>query len=249
MAAVALPSRLHEAYATLARDLQAVFGSRLVAVVAFGPCLRGAPGPAGRRGRMPGDSLALVDKVTADDLVACASHAERWHRADLRMPLVIGRDEFLRSLDAFPLEYDDILSHHVVVAGERPFEGVAVRTEDLRRACEARAKGHLFHLREGFMEAHGRAPDVADLILASVSPFAALLGNLGRLQGVAEASQAAQGLAVATAAGASTAVVSRVLALEADPALSGDEAGKLYPEYLAAVERLVAYVDGWTRAS
>jgi len=36
-----------------------------------------------------------------------------------------------------------------------------------------------------------------------------------------------------------------VLALLVSPALSNDEAERLFPAYLAAVEQLVAYVDRW----
>jgi hypothetical protein len=244
----ALPRDLQESYAALARDLQGVFGSRLHAVLAYGPALRTPGTPRGRMPPVHGDALALVDRVGFDDLTACSTHAAAWDRLRLHMPLLLGRDEFQRSLDAFPLEYDDIIAHHVVLVGASPLEGLAVAQDDLRRACEGRAKGHLVHLREGYLEAGARPQLVAALIVASAQPFSSLLGNFARLQARPSATSQQRAAAAAAVTGISMTSVSRVLALEADPMLSNDEAMSLYPAYLSAVEQLVAWVDGWSRS-
>jgi len=242
---LALPADLAESYRALARALSAVFGPRLQAVVAFGPRVRVAAETKPGHAAVKGDALGLVDRVTLEDLVACGAHSARWDRGGLHMPLLLGREEFLRSLDAFPLEYDDIISNHVVVEGDDPFAGIAVAVADLRRACEARAKGHLLHLREGYLEARGRPGELADLILASASPFAALLGNLARLQYLPGATVAHRVAAISTVPGVNPHVVERVLQLEAAPTIAGDEASTLYPAYLAAVQHLVTWVDTW----
>jgi hypothetical protein len=243
-----LPRRLQDAYAVLAKDLQAVFGPRLQAALAFGPCVRTPLHHRAGSRTSRADSLGLVDRVTMEDLLACAAQAEHWDGEGLRMPLLLGRDEFLRSLDTFPLEYDDIIAHHVLLAGEDPFHGVSVPPEDLRRACEARAKGHLIHLREGYLETGGRPGELASLIMRSALPFSALLGNLARLQGKPDDPPRKRAEAIAGASGASLTTLARVLALESDPLLGADEAARLYPEYLAMVERLVAWVDEWSRS-
>jgi hypothetical protein len=237
-----LRADLGAAYARLAADLEAVFGPRLAAVVAYGPRLR-SDRPAGRD--VPGDALALVDGLTQADLTACLDRVAGWRRAGLNVPLLLGRDEFARSLDAFPLEYDDIIAHHVVVAGADPFVGLAVRADDLRRACEARAKGHLIHLREGYLETAGRAADLAALIVASAPAFSALLGNIARLIGATGPTRRACLRAVADLARVDHAVVDRVLDLEHDRALGGDEAVTLLPRYLDVVTRLAAFTDTW----
>ena len=71
-------------------------------------------------------------------------------------------DEFRTSLDAFPLEYGEIIRAHQRVFGNDPFDGVAIAAADLRRACETQIKSHLVHLREGFIEAGGEPSDIAD---------------------------------------------------------------------------------------
>ena len=83
--------------------------------------------------------------------------------------------QFRRSLDAFPLEYGEIIRAHARVFGADPFDGMAIPREDLRRACETQVKSHLVHLREGYIEAGNRPQRVADLVTASAPAFAALL--------------------------------------------------------------------------
>ena len=70
---------------------------------------------------------------------------------------MLAADEFARSLDAFPFEFSAILADHAVVSGKNPFEGLRVEPADLRRACEVQARGHLLHLRQGYMETRGAA--------------------------------------------------------------------------------------------
>lgn len=241
MDTLSLPAALRAQAAAMVADLRDVFGARLTAVVAYGRSLDHAQAAA----RPPLNALALVDVVKFADLVRCAEHAARWDRSGLAMPLLLAGDEFARSLDVFPFEYGDILARHVVLEGADPFAGLRVPAGDLRRACESAAKGHLIHLREGYLEARGRAGDVARLVAASAPAFATLLGQVARLQGIDVEGPGALAGAVETATGASARVVGDVLALLVSPVLSNDEAGRLFPAYLAAVEQLVAYVDRW----
>ena len=123
------------------QDLQHIFGDRLHAVVGYG-----VPGTA------PAPCLAIVRSITAADLDECASHVTSWHRAGCATPLLLTKDEFSGSLDAFPIEYGEILETHSILYGVNPFTGLTIRTEDLRRECETLVKSHLLHLRENYVE-------------------------------------------------------------------------------------------------
>src|SRR5215216_2219067 len=153
---------------SLVSDLRNVFGDRLRSVVAYGPHLEGQT-------TAPLTCLALVGSLTAADLEGCARRAAGWHRAAVATPLILPEDEFRRSLDAFPLEYGEIIRAHRRLFGSDPFAGVAIAAEDLRRACEAQVKSHLVHLREGYIEAGGHPSRIAELVRASAPGFAALL--------------------------------------------------------------------------
>ncbi len=100
-------------------------------------------------------SVAFVTELAAGDLDAAGALVETWRHDDLSVPLVVTPDEFRRSLDVFPLEYQAILDHHVVIAGTPPFDGVRIDRAALRRACEVQARGHLVHLRQGWIQAAG----------------------------------------------------------------------------------------------
>ena len=82
----------------------------------------------------PAPSVALVRTLTSDDLAACAARAGTWHRAGSATPLLLTRDEFAGSLDAFPIEYGEIIDTHRLLFGVDPFAGFSIRQDDLRRA-------------------------------------------------------------------------------------------------------------------
>ena len=101
------------------------------------------------------------------------------------------------------------------------------------------------HLREGFVEAGGRPAAVASLVKASAPAFAALLRNVGRLNGVDTNDRAQATQLGARAAGVPDGLVANVLALEQPSAMLTSDAARLFPDYLAAVEDLARRVDRW----
>ena len=223
---------------TLVGDLQNVFGTRLLAVVAYGPRIEASSDE-------PLTCLALVDSLTADDLHACAQSARRWARASIATPLIVPAHEFMRSLDTFPLEYGEIIRAHELVYGEDPFGAATIAQEDLRRACELQAKSHLLHLREAFIESGGRPTDVAELVAASAPAFTLLLRNVARLNSVTMSDRGDVTRAGARAVGIPEELVADMLNLERQPGIAATDPSRLFPEYLAAVEQLARAVDGW----
>jgi hypothetical protein len=218
-------------------DLQQVFGDRLRAIVSYGP-------------RLDGDAdamfscLVLVSSLSLPDLEACARVSGRWVRARIATPLVLPEEEFRRSLDAFPLEYGEIVRAHHVVFGQDPFAHVVIATEDLRRACETQVKSHLVHLREEYIESGGTPSAVGALVRAAAPAFAALLRNVARLSDVHTRDRQEATREGARIAGIPDGVVASVLALERPAGLPQQAAG-FFPEYLAAVEQLARAVDRW----
>jgi hypothetical protein len=230
-------------------DLRRVFGDRLSALLAFGRYGSEAGNAdasvAPASGRLL-HTLAIVDEVTFADLEACAPLSAAWSRRGLAIPLILGTDELARSLDAFPLELAEIIATRRLIAGTDPFSSGAVRPEDVRRACEVQARSHLLHLREGFIEAAGRASAVARLVGASAAPFRALLVNLARLEraGCANPSELA---AYGRTLGLSAPVVERLQAEGRSAAVNRADARRMYADCLEAADRVVRYVDRWVR--
>ncbi len=210
----------------MATDLRRVFDDRFVALVASGVH----------------SAVAFASTVTPGDLEALGPLVDVWQRDDIETPLLLTPHEFRRSLDAFPVEYQALLDHHVVIAGMPPFEDLFIDRANLRRACEVQAKSHLIHLRQGWIENVGHDDRLAALIVRSAAALRALLANVARLMVNADEAEAVAGARVA---GLEVDLIRAVLALEADPAHAPHLVRRL-PEYLTQSERLWAYVDSWT---
>ena len=193
--------------AALVSDLRLIFASRLRSVVAYGPRVE-------EDADVPLACLALVESLGVADLEACARRASQWRRQGLATPLLLPDHEFRRSLDAFPLEYGEIIRAHELVEGPDPFGHASIAPDDLRRACETQVKSHLLHLRESFIESSGHPHGIAQLVTASAPAFAALLRNVARLNGCATTDRAEATRDGARAAGLAEGVVTDVLALE-----------------------------------
>lgn len=239
------------------RDLKGVFGSRLRSLVIYGQHRAGGghdTDTAQGHKAPPARTLAVVDSLTLDDLRAAARRLEAWHSAGLATPLLVAAAELARSLDVFPLELSAILADHVVVSGENVLASLAVDPADVRRACEVQARSHQLHLREGFLETRGRGDALSVLILQSAPAFAALVTSLARLDGhpggdpAAAARHIERMLNIVGDGAAAGGVASDVVKLTHAHDLSSSEAERLFPPYLAIVEKLVSYVDGWNRA-
>lgn len=212
-----------DALLSLDAELRGVFGARLRSFLTYG---------AGHTHDGLTATLAIVDTVSATDLRACAARVAGWRARELATPLVLAADEFERSLDAFPFEFGAILADYTVVSGADPLRGLAIDPADLRRACEVQARSHLLHLREGYIETEGRSDRIAELIVRSAAPLAALRRHVTRL----------------SHAPATDGVLSRVAELAVNGTLSSDEADRLFAPYLDAVDRLVNDLDRWSVA-
>jgi hypothetical protein len=225
------------ALAVALQDLQHIFGERLQAMVAYG-----------RPDASPAPCLALVRSITAADLDECAARITTWHRAGCATPLLLTRDEFAGSLDAFPIEYGEILETHRVIYGVDPFTGLDIRVEDLRRECETLVKGHLVHLRENYLECGGRQDAVAALVAEAAPAFALILRRLARLDGAPADTNADLSAYAARRPGLDARVVGDVLAMARQDS-AGVDAIRIYPGYLLAVEQLWRFIDGWRASS
>ena len=228
VAALELTSASRRAFERLAADLERVFATRFTALVAYGT----------------ETGLAFAESIRPDDLDALGPLVGTWHGEGLATPLVMTSDEFRRSLDAFPIEFQAILDRHLVIAGQPPFNGVRIPPQDLRHACEIQARSFLIHIRQGWLQCGGHHTEIDALVVRSAQPFRALLSNVVRLQGVAEATDEQLTDVAHRQIGLPVAVVRSLLELERAPDRAHDLSGRM-PELLAAAETLWNFVDAW----
>lgn len=213
-------------------DLRIIFEQRLEAFVTYAPSVSPQP------------SLALVTGLELADLTACAMRAKRWLRAGAATPVLLTRREFARSLDAFPVEFGEIIAWHETLHGDDPFAGLAVAPTDLRRACEAQVRSLLLHVREDYVEAGGQSQAIGAVVVDSAADFRALLHLVARLDGQ-DHDQRGLAFWAQERLGLDPRVVSDVLHVANTLERSGVDAARLFPQYLAATELLARHIDEW----
>ena len=226
--ALELTAHARRAFARMAADFRRVLDRRFVALLAYGPA----------------SGACFATAIGAPDLDALAVLTEQWHREGLETPLIMTPDEFRRSLDTFPIEYQAMIDRHVVIDGTDPFIGALVAPDDLRRGCEMQARSHLIHLRQGWIEAAGHGDELAELIARSADPLRLLLGNLARLMD----ETATDVPAIAAFADRRIGMPADLVAAVLNADRSAEAARAAVPrlaEYVSAAERLWAFVDGW----
>ena len=123
----------------------------------------------------------------------------------------------------------EILDTHRVLFGADPFTGLAIRVEDLRRACELQVKSHLVHLRENYLECGARPVAVAAFVADSAPPFAQLLRRIARLDGMPVNTNVELVAFASSRTRIDGRLVGDLLALAKNRGASGVDAMKLYP--------------------
>jgi predicted nucleotidyltransferase len=174
----ALPENIRTRLDELASSLKKALGDDLVGVLVHGSVVRGEY----RAGESDVDVVIVLSKAKLESLRAM-SDAVRLARYAARIEaMILTEEEIGGAADAFPLLYDEIKRHNIVLAGRNPFEKVEVLDRHRRLRIEQELREAQIRLRRqvtdaGDQDALGRA------ILAKTkqirSPLAALLALKG----------------------------------------------------------------------
>jgi len=225
----------------LVRQLQLAYGGGLRSVVLFGSAVAGEHNPK----KSDYNVLVIVDSLPLERLRAVAAVSKAWAEDGNPPPLTFTVREWKTSSDIFPMEYADILERHRVLYGDPPFDGIRVSPPDLRLQVEHQAMGKLLQLRQAIMGAGGDSKLQLEVLEKSLSTLMVIFRGVSRLFGHAP-SQDYEELArsLAQRGGFSpdpfVKVIRHVRGTEKIPR---ENAAGILEEYLAAMERLVAYVN------
>ncbi len=225
----------------LVEQLQLAYGDELRAVVLYGSAVAGEHISE----RSNYNVLVIANSLPLAALRAASATARAWNEGGNPAPLTFTTSEWRASADIFPMEYADILERHKILFGQPPFDGISVKPSDLRLQLEQQAMGKLLHLRKESMAAGGDSKLQLSLLEASLSTIMVLFRALTRLWGEVP-SQDYQVLteSVATRAGIDSAPIVRVvLHVRRNEKISKDQADSVLSGYIAALERLVQYLD------
>jgi predicted nucleotidyltransferase len=157
-------------------------------------------------------------------------------------PMLVTADELPRLALVFPVKFQDICAHHVVLGGDpAPLATLQVPTTHARLRVEQELRNLGLRARRRFVELHGQAPALQQHLATLVRPFAIELASLLALDGRQAPSEdrTAAVFAAAAAAYALDAPVLHALAELRQTGVSGDPE-QLYARLLGEVDRAAA---------
>ena len=97
-----------------------------------------------------------------------------WSRQKQVAPLIMSREELLRSADVFTIEFLDMKRHHRVLLGDDVLQALSIPMELHRVQVEYELREKLLLLRQSVLLAANKKNQLWDLLLGSVASFATL---------------------------------------------------------------------------
>jgi predicted nucleotidyltransferase len=178
------------------------------------------------------------------DAVARAVAARRAKGGRTVTPLVLTDEQIRRSVDVFPVEFQDLATRRALLWGEDVLAALRVGRHHLRHQCESELRSKLVGLRQAYIVAGGTADLASRLLARAAGGSAAAYRGLLELRGVANPPEAADALTAAVAAAYSVdaAGLAAPFAAHREPP-AGDTATAMFAAYVSALDALVAAVD------
>jgi hypothetical protein len=186
--------------------------------------------------------LLVVDDPAPAALARLRTAVKGWHEAGYTPPLLIGRAEWQRATDVFPIELTDMHLAHRVLAGPDPLLGQSVAPEDLRAALESALRGKLMRLRQAYVRFHDMMPVLGGFATSSCSELLVLLRAVAVLLGRKPGDTADSAIdALADELGPGAVAIRSVASHRRDPDWSCSP--ELFAQYLQAVQCAADLVD------
>jgi hypothetical protein len=118
--------------------------------------------------------LCLLKHITGEDLERLRPIGQWWWRKGHPAPLVFTLQELADSADVFAIELLDMKDHHRMLLGEDFLTQLNVPMSLHRVQVERELRTNVIKLRQAFLRSRGRRSELAELMIASASSFAAL---------------------------------------------------------------------------
>lgn len=241
MAARELPDGLLQRVQPLLEVLQRGFGSRLGAVIAYGPDVAVRQPSRGEAVSV----LVVINELTAAGLLPYAQAISQSIIKGLE-PLFIDRSELVDSLDVFPLEFLEMQSSYVVVHGSDLLADLEFPPVALRLQVEEALRGASHWLRQEAARYGHRTRPLRTTLQRSIGGLSSIARGLIALAGeTVPAAPEALLQAVAVKYQLDAALLSRLRDCELGAWQPGtDELPELLASYDGLLTELIAAVDG-----
>jgi predicted nucleotidyltransferase len=163
----------------LTGKLKAAFDTRLVSVIVYGSAASGEP----RDAYSDINVLCVLEEVTPRELGDSEAVFRWWRGAGHPSPLLMSRDEVVRSADCFPIEFHDMRERRRVLLGEDVIEGLVIEDRFHRAEVEHELRSKLLRLRQKATALLSDREVLLRLMADSTSTFCVLARHALRLAG------------------------------------------------------------------
>lgn len=153
-------------------------GKNLVSATLYGSAARGENS---RNSNV--NILVLVKQFRIEDLSALEKTIRRGEKSARIAPLVWTETELKESLDVFPIEFEEILTHRRVLYGPDVFENLAVEGKNLRHQVEFEIRSKILRLRAEWLNLKGRRAALEDFLGKAGTSFLRLFQSAQKVSG------------------------------------------------------------------
>jgi predicted nucleotidyltransferase len=129
--------------------------------------------------------VAIVVRAASRGTLSKVSNAIQLVRYAARIEsMILVADEIAPAVDVFPLLYDDIRRHHVVLCGSDPFEGLEIPRRHMRLRIEQELREAQIRLRRAVVDGLGAPRAIAGVVIRKAKQSRVALSALLGLHGV-----------------------------------------------------------------
>jgi hypothetical protein len=158
-------------------EILQLFGENLFSLLLYGS----AAGANFIHGKSNVNLLIVLKELKFSHLKLYQKRSLYWKKKGIDPPLISTVDFLEKSKNVFPIEWLEIISHHIILHGENPFK-FSIDNQDLRRQCEKEIREILIRLRQAFLETENRPEEIERLALTSLNSVFPIFRSLLTLQ-------------------------------------------------------------------
>jgi hypothetical protein len=232
---------MEDKFNELVNRLQAALGEKLVSVIVYGSAVAALSHPK----KADYKTLVITYALGADELNKARPAAKWWTAEGFPLPVFFTRQEFIDSLDVFPVEFRQMKRAYGVLYGEDLLAPREAAKDNMRWQVEYELRGKLLRLRSLYLPESGSTERLTRLMTDSVVSFVRYLRPLleildetpplGRLATVALVGERLE---------LDVTPLERLLRLRDEPVrLLEAEAQDLFASYVDCLHKIIAAVD------
>lgn len=236
-----LPEEVRGHVASYAEKMIELHGEEIDSIVVYGS----ATGINFVPKRSDVNLLIVVGELGHDLLRRSLKLVDGGVKKRIAAPLFLTQENIERSLDVFPIEFQEMKDNHVVIYGEDPLAGIEIDPERLRLECEEQLRGKLVRLRQAYLEIGLRRKGIEMLLKESLSALIPVFRGVLRLVGQEPSVRKDEVImALASALGVDGKAFLEVLHdQQADEKIGKEDAETFFGRYLEILTELTVAVD------